>query len=114
MLEPNNTIKTLYTTKASLKGEKQESACIGEKQQQTEEDTGLVYSFLRRGDTFQGRNFMSQNWAFCFGEWAQGPEIRTCRVFCRWKMAVRGSQGRGLATCVGIKHFTFIKSLIIL
>lgn len=68
---------------------------------QTEQDAGLIQSFLGGGD-FQGKywwGFMSRDWLFSYSvEW--GPAVRAVRVFCRWNLGGRSSWGRSLATRV--------------
>lgn len=63
----------------------------GEKLQQTEQDTQLIWSFLGRsgwnfqGGAFQGRDwwdFMSIDWAFHPVGWGQNPIVRVVRAFC--------------------------------
>lgn len=74
-----------------------------ERQQQTQQDAGLM-QFLGKGvELFYGDalwggdwwHFMSRDWAFYSVVWGQGLAVRVVSVFCRWNLIEVLGEGPG-------------------
>lgn len=107
-------LKKLHTRDLLEKKQEGGCLCVHQKQQQTEEDTGLIQSFLVRGWNFSRWNFpgwryigfhVKRNGLFTLQEVVFSSQGR---VFCGWNLAVKDPWCRGLATYVAVAQAVYI------